>query len=687
MNKTTKHAITITVYALVALYFLVFLFNGKGFGPTKNTACSNFEQALSSKIESYFITLLPQTNGTSVKVTVEELIAKGYITLEDVENIGTSCSGTAHVVKAGDRYYYYNDISCGECSIDNMYTAWSGWEDTLPSFGKKKYQVMVSLLYNYSSSEEKWTAWSEWGESIDKIKAPEIPVGVEIINTETQEKQQYRSREASYQWYKLSSNTEYYNNGAYSVSAPSGYERLDSTKRQSRITKAYETKTELKQKENVKDEDIVTVNGYRVKTPKYIYSYTTESSLVEDKTSCEEQVTKYICYKTTDQTYSVADVSTDQATALSTCKAQQPSWASTCTTYQSSTSTSCPSGYTPDGSSCTKTYHGTHKYRTQGSSYEENICDSQKTEPCYLCKNSNASSCTGTKHGTWQRCKSTGNNTWWVTFNCQVWHVCDSGDTLQSDYITCKSTKTPTTTIKYGYKYTVTTRTDSTDYYTTCPSSYPNRDTSKSKVECTKYKTNVVPGTTYYVKANGGTTTNKSEAAYLSETEFNNLKKTNTSLSKYVKTGSPMYSYQTDYYVEGNCPSGSTCDTKTLYKAIIYEYKWFKVGPSTKTMCNNGNYSSSSPASGCTKDESTVKWGEWTEYSDKEIKKTSSNEVETKKLIRYRRSYVNSKDLINKEWYPYEEFEEKTGKKIDDLRRDSKINLQEKIVYKYRIKK
>ena len=123
------------------------------------------------------------------------------------------------------------------------------------------------------------------------------------------------------------------------------------------------------------------------------------------------------------------------------------------------------------------------------------------------------------------------------------------------------------------------------------------------------------------------------------------------------------------------------------YKATIYDYKWFKSGISTKTYCNNKAYSATSPASGCLKEESSAKYGSWSDWGDKEIKKADGIEVETKKLIRYRKSYISSKELALKEWYPYEEFEEKTGKKIEDLRKDKNINVQEKVVYRYRIKK
>ena len=80
----------------------------------------------------------------------------------------------------------------------------------------------------------------------------------------------------------------------------------------------------------------------------------------------------------------------------------------------------------------------------------------------------------------------------------------------------------------------------------------------------------------------------------------------------------------------------------------------------------------------------TAKWSSWSEYSDVEVKKTDTNEIEIKKLVRYRKSYINSKDLVLKDWYSYDDFEEKVGKKITDLKNDKKVKLHEKIMYKYR---
>lgn len=524
MRKIIKLIITIIVYILVVLYFLVLLIVNN---PRSNKVCKNFDVVLSNAIESYFASSLPQKNGDTLKVTTEELISKGLLTLTDLQDVGTKCSGEAFVTKMNDQYYYYNDVKCGSCSIDNIYTSWSNWKDSLPNFNGKRYQVMINTLYNYSISEEKWTDWSDWGESIEKIKELVLPSGAEVVNTDVEEKSQYRYKTATYQWYKLLKDTEYYkSSNYYSETAPSGYKRLENSKRLVRMTKTYLSEADLKNNENLKDGDgIKVVTGYRIRTPKYIYSYAMSQS---------------------SNTYVVAGVSTKQSEAQAICKSQQPQWASTCVAY---------------------------------------------------CTTSNGTTCT-----------------------------------------------------KYGYKYTVTNSS----------------------------------GTMYYLKKDGTSTSKKSEADYLSDSEYNNLKKKNSSLANYSKSGTPIYIYQTLEYTEGNCPSGESCSTIAMYKGLIYEYIWYKVVNSTKTSCNNGMYSEKSPEEGCVRDESTAKWSSWSEYSDVEVKKTDTNEIEIKKLVRYRKSYINSKDLVLKDWYSYDDFEEKVGKKIADLKNDKKVKLHEKIMYKYR---
>lgn len=528
MSKITKLIITLVIYVLIILYFLISHIWKSPVNP-KRDACEIFDARLSNEIRNYFESSLPSQNAETSSVSIEELISEGLLTSEDLQDVGSSCSGNAYITKVNNEYYYYNDITCGKCSINNMYTDWSSWEESLPDFGGRKYQVMVNVLYNYSTSnnsKENWTEWSDWGESIEKIKAPSMPAGAEAVNTETEEKKQYRYRTATFKWYKISGDVVYYNgDNYYSETAPSGYEKLESSKRVLRTTKTYSTQEELRSKESIKDGDeIKAVMGYRVRTTKHIYSNTISQ---------------------TTSTYQVPGVATTQINAINICKSQQSQWASSCKAY-------------------------------------------------------------------------------------------------------C-STSTGTVCTKYGYKYTVIAN---------------------------------------YLKSNGTTTPNRAEADYLSEAEVAILKKANPSLAGYIKVGNPTYVYQASDYVEGTCPTGSTCSTSILYKAIIYEYKWYKkVGTGEKIMCNNGALSALSPESGCIKDASTAVWSEWSEYSDQEVKKTDTNEVEVKKLIRYRKSYINSTDLVVDKWYTYEEFEKQTGKNIEVLKNDKNVNLQEKIVYKYRILK
>ena len=680
MKRITKHIITITVYILVILYFLSSC-SRREIKPNQNKVCNKFDETVSERVERYFITRLPETNGGVSKVTVGDLISEGLITLDDLEGIGTSCSGEAYVSKMGDRYYYYNNISCGICSIDNMYTAWSDWTETLPDFGGKKYQVMTSILYNYSSSDIKWTDWSEWGESEDKIKAPTIPAGVEIVNTETQNKNLYRSRQATYQWYKLSSNVEYYNNGNYSETAPSGYERVPGSKHYNRTTaKEYSTVAELRQKENVKSDDtIITITKYKTKTSKYIYSHTTPATEVDDTNNCKTWATEYACYKsTTSGPYESSSVYTSSDAAMAACN--QVANAINCS-VTSSTSTSCPSGYTPSGTSCTKEYKGNQK------NHPNRTVVDRTQEECSGGKITCLIDDTVPSTMTWPMYQWSGGKCF-LTSSCWVEFVCNDGDT-KIDRMMCLSTTSSTTTTTYKYTYNVGTTeylNGGNTYYETCPSGY-TRDTSKMNPNpsCKEWKKITIPAKTTYLTMSGNEVTSRDEADYLSDAEFNVLKKNKPALASYTKT-----TWRKDFVgteILDKCPSGSSCEEVKTYKATIYDYKWFKSGISTKTYCNNKAYSATSPASGCLKEESSAKYGSWSDWGDKEIKKADGIEVETKKLIRYRKSYISSKELALKEWYPYEEFEEKTGKKIEDLRKDKNINVQEKVVYRYRIKK
>ena len=104
-------------------------------------------------------------------------------------------------------------------------------------------------------------------------------------------------------------------------------------------------------------------------------------------------------------------------------------------------------------------------------------------------------------------------------------------------------------------------------------------------------------------------------------------------------------------------------------------------------MCNNGLQSAVSPENGCIKDPSTVVWSDWSEFSDTEVKKTDTNEIEIRTLVRYRKSYISSNDLAMNEWYEYDDFENMIGRSIEELKKDSNIKLQEKTMYKYRILK
>ena len=145
MRKIIKLIITIIVYILVVLYFLAVLIVNN---PRSNKVCKNFDVVLSNAIESYFASSLPQKNGDTLKVTTEELISKGLLTLTDLQDVGTKCSGEAFVTKMNDQYYYYNDVKCGSCSIDNIYT----FIFSFILFNKRSESILlfIHILFTYA---------------------------------------------------------------------------------------------------------------------------------------------------------------------------------------------------------------------------------------------------------------------------------------------------------------------------------------------------------------------------------------------------------------------------------------------------------------------------------------------------------------------------------------------------------
>ena len=193
MNRILKYVITALVVILIIVYFV--FTGGKVLRP-----CKSYDETLNEGIVEYFSNNLPQTNGEVSKVSIDDLISQGYVSLKVLNKIGNSCEGFAYATKDDGDYYYYNDISCGSCSTDEIYTNWSDWVEKLPN--KKNMQVIAAEGYNYSISGIRYGNWSEWLELIKKDSSEEEDTDESIVLKETETKEVYRYREALYKWYK-----------------------------------------------------------------------------------------------------------------------------------------------------------------------------------------------------------------------------------------------------------------------------------------------------------------------------------------------------------------------------------------------------------------------------------------------------------------------------------------------------
>ncbi len=655
MNKAIKVLITLGVFTLVVLYFVQAFGNNKPVG----SACENFNSLLSEKTEEYFLNNLPQEDGSVKYASINELIIAGKITLTDLEKTGTTCSGNVYVGKSGDNYYYSNDVTCGTCTTGNLYTSWSEWQDILPNIINENSQVQVGMFYNYGKGELKYTDWSEWALNIDEIEEPVLPTGVTVANTEKEEKTQYSYREGSFKWYKLSGGTEYYSNGKYYETSPaSGYSKDASTKTISR-TVINPSKTALVNSLSGLDySGITTTNAYRLLTPRYIYSY-------NKPTGCTAYKPLYKCYNITGS-YTQDCYTSSSATALSNCNSL--SNVKNCTLKPCY---SCAIG-TWNGSQCVSGYDASR----------ERVGSFQYT--CYYVAFSSSATieCSGAG-GTYNRaciedssyCGSTSKN-WKCRSGCTTQWVCPNGGTLNGSVCETYSASTNT----YGYTYQTVTYYNNGSVYTSCSdkTGYTNAEaTGTYSTECTSAST--IKYTTYYLTRNGEEVTNLSDADYLSDSEFASLGKSSYSKTSYSTTA------DTDY-TEGTCPNGATlptCVQSTIYKAMVYKYKWYKTTSSTKTWYNGGEYSATAP-SGYQPDTSSAQWGEWSTFSDTKVTATSTRQVKTQIMKRIRKSYMGSGTLYLENFLPLGEFETKVGKTLAELSQDTSLVIQKKIMYRYR---
>ncbi len=675
MNKAVKVLITLGVFTLVVLYFVQACGNNKPVG----NACENFNSLLMQKTEEYFSNNLPQEDGDVKTASIIELVNVGALTLSDLESIGTTCSGNVYVGKSGDNYYYSNDVTCGTCTTGNLYTSWSEWQDILPNIINENSQVQVGMFYNYGKGELKYTDWSEWALNIDEIEEPVLPTGVTIANTEKEEKTQYSYRDGSFKWYKLTGGTEYYSNGKYYETSPaSGYSKDTSTKTLSRTTAINTSKTSLTSSLAGLDYDVVTTTAYKTLTPRYIYSY-------NKPTGCTAYKPLYKCYNITGS-YTQDCYTSSSATALSACNAQ--SNVKNCAVK-----------------TCSTTSGGTWDYNFVYGIQAGNILGLGETSCITRCSgvSTNYSSCSKTALKTcllsgnvsYSRCYS-GIQVYWASSYASTYFLYKTCDYKLSsgvivhypscDLYQCDMSKTNsggTTTYTYGYTYDTVSYYNGGATYTSCSdkTGYTNAEATGtySTTECTSAATTTY--TTYYLKSDGTSTTIKSQADYLSDSEYSALGSLG---SNYSKTSDSSSSGGT--YVEGTCPGGvssSTCSQVTAYKAKVYKYKWYKTTSSTKTWYNDGEYSATGP-SGYQPDTSSAQWGEWSTFSDTKVTATSTRQVKTQIMKRIRKSYMGSGTLYLENFLPLGEFETKVGKTLAELSQDTSLVIQKKIMYRYR---
>lgn len=674
MNRIVKLIISAVVIVLTILYFLIY--NNKTF----NT-CNSFNRIINEGIIEYFSNNKPEIDGEINTVTIEKLLEYGFVSLKEVNKMGGSCSGKAQAVNYNNSLYYYNNISCGSCSIDNLYTSWSNFTESIPS--KKNMQVMGVYVYNYTLSVPRYGKWSAWLEKINFIDKNDNYNSEEIVDRNIESKNMYQYRDAIYKWYKTEG-LNYYNNGEYSENSPAnGYVKDEASKKVFRNTILYDTETSLKNTENLKEGDVVQkVDSYRKGNPRYIYFYTSET--------CSSYKPLYKCYKqNTDQEFTSLYFASSANEAISKCKSDGyvncavisdvtiSKEVYNCTrTYQFSNSSS-----TVVTSNCTTAANNSIKTCNSVNVNNQKItCVVKvprkswiKTTSTCLVKYSYLSTPSSTQTVKESSCIP-------KTQSCSS----ESNYTSGNKKIVCPVN---TRKIVYGYKGNISQKTyyDNGNMYTSCPTGYLTESTGKySTTECEKNISDN-SATKYYLKADGTVTTSESEASLLTEDEYNVLKSKNSNLSVYKKSSNIQgYDYSNSTFVEGECPSTDGYQCKTMYKGIIYTYKWYEKKDVSKSWCNNGEYSISSPDKNCIKDISTLKWSQWSEWGEQKIEKTESREVALKKLYRYRDVYFNRNSLSFNNWLDLQEFELKSGKTLEELNKDKNVYVSKRTFYKYR---
>lgn len=711
MNKIAKIAITSIVFLLIIIYFIIFR------GPKKlssNTYCLDFNKVLSARSEEYFKNYLPASNGEVKVANIQDLIGAGFITIEDLKNIGNICSGNIYITNIENRYYYYNDVKCGDCNIENLYLTWSNWSDYLANITADSH-VMTDIYYNYGIEEKKITDWSQWGLDVTKLEVQNLPGEAEVINTESENKKQYSYRDGEFKWYKIEGGTkEYYNNGAYfEKNSSNEYTKEISSKTTSR-TKTYLTETELKK-------DLIGLTYDYSKAKEYQNPTTTRYRYKMQVNECAK--TTYTC------TYKANETKYKCCANLYTCRATNPSTSMCAYDTEASAIEACKIAAGTGSSTCFATGCGNLKYHytltysgnKSGISYNcttecelsieytngtcihqinENATTSVSVENC-LKNGFIGGLCTGSNGTIQTPCWNDSNCFKVREANGFTLTSCSNSYTqkytsyeysyyaIQSNQTSCSAGTSPIqTSINYN-SCTTPTYTNSTS----CPSDKPaavavtvQEDKTKIVENCGSECTSCTPygctsniQKTVYLTKNGSTTENINNANYFTDEEYANLK-----VSGWTKdTSAPKYDYA-GIYKEGKCSGTPGCLERTIYKATIYKYKWYRILDGTKVWYNNGAYSTKSPGNGWIIDKNSSKWGNWSEFTDNKATSSDTREIKTQTLTRIRKSYIDSKSLMLDEWLPLRDFEYKVGKTLEELKKDTSITVLTKLMFKYR---
>lgn len=743
MSKTVKILITLGVFTFIILFFTKSCTNGEKPIVEGNSECERLNEILKVRAQDYFQDKLPIEDGVMKSETVQTLIDERVLTSKDLSEVGTSCTGNAYVGKSGTKYYYSHDINCGACTSSDLYSSWSEYSPTAPDTSKGNTQVELSLFYNYSDAEVKYTEWTDWVEKSDTKTSPVVPSGVQVLDTETEGKTQYSYRDGTFKWYRLTGGTSYYGGGAYYETRPaSGYEKETETKRISKTIGPSTSKSDITSQTTGRVYELKTSSQYKTAAPKYIYSrtVTTNGSCASRNYTCTYSIPTYRCYYLQSATTTYNCITSGESsgcgfnsssTAIADCQnrgylncTQKSCENVTGGVYKYTLTFNLQSPYS-QWYDCQVTCNYNKYYAVPNPNFASMVYDGNVMsvyECLYKSGSVSYNKCRNEKTGAMSP-------VYWLTTKCGgSWgangNVCITGFSDYAGYgdasrFTRSTVSSGSTTYTYGYSFnsqltglsspisgyncTAVTSGSSTKVYSqniisgseTCPSSYPYKEkyssttgtktvtscgsecTSCIESGCTSYNQNTE---VRYLKSNGGYTTNINEASYLTEEQKNNL-----GASSYSKTSKVEYDWSS--WKNGSCPNNtetSTCKMQTLYSADIYEFKWFKTSTSSKTVCNDGKYSTNQPASGCKIDASSAKWGSWSEYGDEKIDSTDTREVRTKVLKRMRTSYLSADSLKLEEYLPLSEFETKMGKPLSELETDTNISIQKKVYYKYR---